>query len=123
MASTAASTVRRRGKPPNCAATVSISSAARVDAPARQLCIGRIGPVGGDEQTDAWISNGEKGATLLWTARNDVRCVVKRYDETRYQLRLLRGDGTIKADLFSNHAEAVCASHVWRQQLDVSRSI
>ena len=83
----------------------------------------RIKRDGAMTHTDAWISNGEKGATLLWTARNDVRCVVKRYDETRYQLRLLRGDGTIKADLFSNHAAAVCASRVWRQQLDVSRSI
>src|SRR5215210_4382700 len=71
---------------------------------------------------DPWISNSEQAATLLWTVRG-VRCVVKRYDETRYQLRLLRAGGTIKADLFSNHAAAVSASHLWRQQFKMSRAL
>jgi hypothetical protein len=53
------------------------------------------------------------GVTVLWTAPDGVRCVVTRYDETRYQLRLLRDGGTIKADLFSDHAEAVTASREW----------
>jgi hypothetical protein len=71
--------------------------------------------------TEAWVSHSENGAMLLWTARNGVRCVVTRYDETRYQLRLAREGGTIKADLFSSHAAAVSASQVWRQHIEEFR--
>jgi hypothetical protein len=70
---------------------------------------------------DPWISNAATAATVLWTVRG-VRCVVQRYDETRYQLRLLRGGGTIKADLFASHMAAVSASLVWRQQFERSRA-
>jgi hypothetical protein len=72
-------------------------------------------------QVEAWISHAERGATLLWTARNGVRCVVTRYDETRYQLRLAREGGTIKADLFSSYAAAVSVSAVWRQRIEAFR--
>jgi hypothetical protein len=67
--------------------------------------------------TSAWISTSEEGVTVLWTAPNGVRCVVTRYDETRYQLRMLRDGGTIKADLFSDQAEAVAVSREWRRQI------
>ena len=50
---------------------------------------------------------------VLWTA-SEVRCVLARYDETRYQLRLLRGLGTIKTELFADCAKAIVASHDWR---------
>jgi hypothetical protein len=70
-------------------------------------------------QTEAWISHSEVGATLLWTARKGVRCIVTCYDETRYQLRFARAGGSIKADLFSSYAAALSASRVWRQQIDV----
>jgi hypothetical protein len=53
---------------------------------------------------------------VLWTA-SEVRCVLARYDETRYQLRLLRGLGTIKTELFADCAKAIVASHDWRQQV------
>ena len=48
----------------------------------------------------AWIPASDAAATVLWTAGNGFRCLVTRYDETRYQLRLLGYTGTIKADLF-----------------------
>jgi hypothetical protein len=34
--------------------------------------------------------------------------------ETRYQLRLLRGLGTIKTDLFTDYTQALTASREWR---------
>lgn len=58
----------------------------------------------------AWLPAAAVGVTVLWTAPNGVRCVVERYDEQRYQLQLLRDGGTIKADLFSDRADAVVAS-------------
>ena len=70
------------------------------------------------ETGSGWIPSSEGGATVLWTVSNGVRCVVTRYDERRYQLRLLRESGTIKADLFSNHAEALANSREWRQQME-----
>jgi hypothetical protein len=38
-----------------------------------------------------------------------------RYDETRYQLRLLRGRGTIRTELFADCARAIAVSRDWRQ--------
>jgi hypothetical protein len=52
---------------------------------------------------------------VLWTA-SEVRCVLAQYDATRYQLRLLRGPGTIKTELFADCAKAIVASREWRQQ-------
>ena len=48
----------------------------------------------------------------VWAA-SDVRCVIARYDETRYQLRLLRGLGTVKTDLFTDYTQALAASREW----------
>src|SRR5205807_9200639 len=45
----------------------------------------------------ARIPNSEVGVTVLWTMTKRIRCVVTHYDETRYQLRLLRDGGTVKA--------------------------
>ena len=59
---------------------------------------------------------------VLWDEPDDVRCVIRHYDETRYQLRLLRGDGTIKADLFSDHSQALAASREWRREVQGVRS-
>lgn len=53
---------------------------------------------------------------VLWTV-SELRCVLARYDETRYQLRLLRGLGTIKTELFTDCAMAFVASRDWRQQV------
>jgi len=44
--------------------------------------------------------NGADDAIILWSEPDDVRCVISQYDETRYQLRWLRDNGTIKSDLF-----------------------
>ncbi len=49
----------------------------------------------------------------VW-AISDVQCVIARYDETRYQLRLLRGVETIRTDLFSDYTQALAASREWR---------
>ena len=54
--------------------------------------------------------------TVLWTS-SDVRCVIARYDETRYQLRLLRDLGTVKTELFEDCAEALAVSRDWRLQV------
>jgi hypothetical protein len=54
--------------------------------------------------------------TLVWET-SEVRCVIARYDETRYQLRLLRGLGTVKTDLFADYVQALTASREWRATL------
>ena len=51
--------------------------------------------------------------TLIWSV-SEVRCVIARYDEARYQLRLLRGIGTVKTDLFADYTQALAASREWR---------
>jgi hypothetical protein len=56
--------------------------------------------------------------TVLWVATDGVRCVLREYDESRYQLRLLRENGTIKSDLFQGYAQALLESDEWRRQLD-----
>jgi hypothetical protein len=56
--------------------------------------------------------------TVLWTMPTGVRCVVARYDETRYQLRLVRDDGTIKADLCADHAAAIALSREWLREIE-----
>jgi hypothetical protein len=46
-----------------------------------------------------------------------VRSVVAPYDETRYQLRLLRAAGTVKADLFASVAAANREARRWRAEM------
>lgn len=55
--------------------------------------------------------------TVVWITSGGVRCVVAPYDETRYQLRLLRAEGTIKADLFASLADANRAARRWRAEV------
>ena len=55
--------------------------------------------------------------TVLWTASDGIQCVIAPYDEARFQLRLLRQDGTVKADLFSDYAQALATSVDWRNEL------
>ena len=55
--------------------------------------------------------------TVVWATSGGVRCVVAPYDETRYQLRLLRAAGTVKADLFASAADANRAARRWRAEL------
>jgi hypothetical protein len=57
--------------------------------------------------------------TVLWVAPNGVRCVLREYDKSRYQLRLLRGNGTVKSDLFQDYAQALRESDEWRRQLEL----
>jgi len=57
--------------------------------------------------------------TTLWAA-GELRCVVRRYDDERYQLRLLRTAGTVKADLFADYGKAVARSEDWRRQISSS---
>ena len=42
---------------------------------------------------------------------------LSRYDENRFQLRLARTGGTVKAVLFGTWAEARIASHQWRYEV------
>jgi len=63
----------------------------------------------------------QRDETTLWTCPHGIRCVLLPYDETRYQLRLVREFGTIKTDLFAGYAHAVAASQKWREEFDTSR--
>jgi hypothetical protein len=54
---------------------------------------------------------------VLWDQPDGVRCVMKPYDEARYHLHLLRGDGTIKSDLFADYSQALAASRDWQKEL------
>ena len=56
--------------------------------------------------------------TTLWMGSNGIRCVLLPYDDTRFQLRLMRQVGTIKADLFREYEDAVAASRRWREELE-----
>ena len=60
----------------------------------------------------------QRGGTTLWTYQHGIRCVLLPYDETRYQLRLVRELGTIKTDLFDGYANAVTASWKWFEELN-----
>lgn len=60
--------------------------------------------------------------TVIWATSEGVRCVVARYDEARYQLRLLRAEGTIKADLFASLADANRAANRWRVEVSKNDS-
>jgi hypothetical protein len=57
--------------------------------------------------------------TTLWAA-GELRCVVRRYDDERYQLRLLRTGGTVKADLCGDYGKAVAVAEAWRRQISSS---
>jgi hypothetical protein len=58
--------------------------------------------------------------TVLWVAPNAVRCVLREYDNSRYQLRLLSGNGTVKSDLCQDYAQALRKSDEWRRQLELN---
>jgi hypothetical protein len=60
--------------------------------------------------------------TIIWATSEGVRCVVAPYDETRYQLRLLRAAGTVKADLFASVADANRAARRWREEVSTQSS-
>jgi len=61
---------------------------------------------------------GRADETVLWTAPDGIRCVLVPYDDVRCQLRLMRGHGTVKAELFPNCTAALEASRKWREQLN-----
>jgi hypothetical protein len=63
----------------------------------------------------------ERHETTLWTSARGIRCVLLPYDEARYQLKLVRELGMIKADLFAGYANALAASRRWREEIDVPR--
>lgn len=60
--------------------------------------------------------------TVIWATSDGMRCVVAPYDETRYQLRLLRAAGTVKADLFASLADANRAARRWRTEVSEHHS-
>ena len=64
------------------------------------------------------VAPGEAVATVLWTTTGGIRCVMRPYDETRYQIRLLRNNGTIKSDVASGHLEAMAIAQKWRQEFE-----
>ena len=49
----------------------------------------------------------EPNLTVLWSTPNGIRCVVRPYDEERFQLKLIRDQGTIKSDLCAGYLDAV----------------
>jgi len=51
-----------------------------------------------------------KRVIVLWATPDGVWCVLREYDESRYQLRLLRENGSIKSDLVQGYAQAVVES-------------
>jgi hypothetical protein len=60
--------------------------------------------------------------TILWTASDGIRFVLVPFDESRYQLRLMRESGTVRADLFSGHAAALAASLEWQKRLETANA-
>ena len=60
--------------------------------------------------------------TMMWSTTEGLSCFVSRYDDRRFQLRLARSEGTVKADLFSTWADARAASRRWREEAEQLRS-
>ena len=60
--------------------------------------------------------------TVLWKRPDGMRCVLIPYDERRYQLRLMRTDGTVKSDLFLGYARAIAAAGEWHRDLDAVKN-
>jgi hypothetical protein len=60
--------------------------------------------------------------TILWTGSDGIRCVLVSYDESRYQLRLMRESGTVRADLFAGHTAALAASLEWQKRLETANA-
>jgi hypothetical protein len=56
--------------------------------------------------------------TVLWKRPDGIQCVLIPYDERRYQLRLMRAQGTIKSDLFLGYGRAIAAAREWDRDLD-----
>lgn len=54
----------------------------------------------------------------IWTTPAGLRCMVAPYDEDRYQLRLMRRDGTVRSDLFPNYDAAMAAALEWKRHVD-----
>jgi hypothetical protein len=61
--------------------------------------------------------------TLLWSTENGVQCVILPYDEHRFQLRLIRPEGTIKTDLFPGRAAALSAAGQWLEQVEAKSQL
>jgi len=60
--------------------------------------------------------------TELWATSSGFRGVVIRYDQGRYQLRLMREQGTVKADLFHGYASALEAARERFRQVDATNA-
>ena len=57
--------------------------------------------------------NAARGS-VVWTTAEGIGCVIAPYEDTRYQLRLVHPEGTIKADFFTSRADALAAADCWR---------
>jgi hypothetical protein len=55
--------------------------------------------------------------TLLWATTSGLRCVMLPYDERRFQLRLIRREGTVRTDLFVGRAAALSAARQWLDRI------
>jgi len=55
--------------------------------------------------------------TTLWVTTDGIRCVVRPYDETRFQLRLLRATGTVRTELFAEYEKALATAAGWLRQI------
>ncbi len=54
---------------------------------------------------------------LMWAfPEGGVRCLLVAYDDHRVQLRLMRGGGTVRTDLFQSDADALATAEVWREE-------
>lgn len=55
---------------------------------------------------------------VVWFTDTGFRCVIRAYDETRYQLRLAWGDGTVKSDLCASYDEAISLALTWKSEVE-----
>ena len=63
-----------------------------------------------------WVKH--RNETAIWTMPVGVECMIARYDDARYQLRLVRPEGTIRADLFVSWDDAIAAAERWRAEIE-----
>ena len=78
---------------------------------------------GNDSEHEACMHTEHAPATtapgrVVWSTDTGFRCVIRAYDDTRYQLRLAWRDGTVKSDLFDSYDEALAVASTWRSEVD-----
>jgi hypothetical protein len=57
-------------------------------------------------------------ANVVWTTATGFACLIRSYDDTRYQVRLAWQGGTVKSDLYDSYPQARSAALAWKTEVE-----